>query len=124
MKVRIDKLASAIELELQGYSDEIKEATAAEFKKIGTQCVKKLREKSPKRFGGYGKSWAQKVTVTDEQVSAVVYNKKYAGLTHLLENGHAKSNGGRVEGIPHIAPVQEWADEQALDAISKILEGN
>lgn len=124
MKVKVDTLADAIELELQGYSDEIKIEIASAFKNIGTRCVKKLRETSPKRFGGYGKSWAQKVTVTDSQVSVSVYNKKYASLTHLLENGHAKSNGGRVEGIPHIAPIQEWADEEAMDAISKIMEGN
>lgn len=124
MKVTIDKLGSAVELELQSYSDEIKREIASAFKKIGTQCVKKLKKTSPKRFGGYSKSWTQKVTVTDEQVSAVVYNKKYAGLTHLLEHGHAKANGGRVEGIPHIDPVQDFASEEVLDKIVKILEGN
>lgn len=124
MKVKIDRLASAIELELQGYSDEVLEELASAYKKIGASCVKKLKETSPKRFGGYAKSWTQKVTVSDSQVSMSAYNKKFAGLTHLLENGHAKSSGGRVEGIPHIAPVQEWADEEALDAAAKILGGD
>lgn len=124
MRVKIDRLASAVELELQGYSDEVRKELAAAYKKIGAACVKKLRETSPKRFGGYAKNWAQKVTISDSQVSVSVYNKKYAGLTHLLENGHAKSSGGRVEGIPHIAPVQEWADEEALDAAANILGGD
>lgn len=122
MKVSIDKLGAAVELELQGYRDEIKSEIASAFKKIGTQCVKKLKETSPKRFGGYGKSWTQKVTAADAQIFATVYNKKYASLTHLLEHGHAKANGGRVDGIPHIEPVQDWASEEALDAIVKILE--
>lgn len=123
MKVKIDGLADAIELELQGYSEEIKAEILPAFTKIGAKCVKKLKETSPKRIGGYSKSWTKKVTSSDSSVAVSVYNRKFAGLTHLLENGHAKANGGRVEGIPHIGPVQDFADEASLDAVTKILEG-
>lgn len=122
MKVSASGLADAVNLELQNYSDEVREDIAKSFKKIASQCVKKLKDTSPKRTGGYKKSWTKKVTVTPSEITAKVYNKKFSGLTHLLERGHAKSGGGRVSGTPHIAPVQEWADEKALEELANILE--
>ncbi len=125
MKVKVGDLADAIELELQNYSDEVREDMAESFKKIAVSCVKKLRATSPKRSQnskGYSKSWTQTVTVTPHKISASVYNKKFYSLTHLLENGHAKADGGRVLGIPHISPVQEWAADEAVEELTKILE--
>ncbi len=67
-----------------------------------------LKSNSPKDKGAYAKDWAYKV---DENVpgsyTGHVYNKGHYQLTHLLEKGHAKRGGGRVEGIPHIEPAFE-----------------
>lgn len=67
-----------------------------------------LRANSPKRTGDYAKGWSYKV---DEDVpgsyTGHVYNKNHYQLTNLLEKGHAKRNGGRVDGIPHIEPAFE-----------------
>ena len=43
-------------------------------------------------------------------------------LPHLLEHGHAKRDGGRVEAKPHIASAEAKAEEQLLKDIKQALE--
>jgi len=67
-----------------------------------------LRANSPKKSGAYAKGWSDKVEENAEgSYTGTVYNKNHYQLTHLLEKGHAKRNGGRVQGIPHIEPAFE-----------------
>ena len=69
-----------------------------------------LRQNSPKKTGEYAKGWTYTVKETAPgSFTGVVYQKNKPGLTHLLEKGHAKRNGGRVAGIPHIEPAFEDA---------------
>lgn len=69
--------------------------------------VKLLKNTSPKLTGDYRKGWAKQVKYKPYGAEATVYNKTEYRLTHLLENGHAKRNGGRVAPIPHIGPTNE-----------------
>ena len=45
-----------------------------------------------------------------------------AMIAHLIENGHAKRNGGRVMGQPHIKGAEEAAEKQLLDDIERALK--
>ena len=106
--VSVDQLAAEIAKGLADYSQEVVEKVDISSEKVGKAAVKRLKETSPKDKGKYAKSWRVK---TDPQVgqpnTLTIHNKDHYYLTHLLEHGHAKTNGGRVEGIPHIRPAEE-----------------
>lgn len=116
-KIQIDQLSSEISLTLQKYSTEV----AQEMKGAAQETAKKgremIREISPlgkgSKKGHYKEGWkVKRQSETGKKIGIVIHNSKKPGLTHLLENGHAKRNGGRVEGIPHISKAADFvADE-------------
>ena len=63
----------------------------------------------------YFKTWQTRYDKGSK--TAIVYNKKNGRLTYLLENGHAKVNGGRVAGIPHIKPAELNAEKELLGRV-------
>lgn len=123
VKVKVDDLAATVEKTLSDYVEDVNDIVKQEIKDAGKEAVKELKDKSPKRTGKYAKGWkstVQKETAVGAEV--VVHNKIY-GLTHLLEKGHAKRGGGRVAGIPHIAPVEEEITGKLSGEIEKELKG-
>lgn len=122
MKIKADDLAATVEKTLSDYVEDVNDVVKQEIKDAGKEAVKELKEKSPKRRGKYAKGWrstVQKETAVGAEV--VVHNKIY-GLTHLLEKGHAKRGGGRVDGIPHISTVEEDITGKLSDEIEKELK--
>lgn len=120
--VKIDELADAIEETLQSYAEDISDELHADVKAVTKQCVKDIKQGAPVKSGAYKKSWTSKVVFESrEDIRTVVYAKAPGyRLAHLLENGHAKVNGGRVDGKPHIAPAEQKAEE---DLVGKVTVG-
>lgn len=113
--VKVDELAEAIARELQEYSEEVTEELKASVQSTAKTCVATLKQTSPKDTGDYAKGWrSRKAYESIHDLRMEVHNATDYQLTHLLEDGHAKVNGGRVEGQPHIQP--------AADEASRILE--
>ncbi|MGN0269723.1 MAG: HK97 gp10 family phage protein [Candidatus Weimeria sp.] len=122
MKIKAEQLSDAIEMSVTEYVEDVNDIVKQKIKDAADEAVKELKEKSPKRTGRYAKGWkstVQKETAIGAEV--VVHNRVYQ-LTHLLEKGHAKRGGGRVEGIPHIAPVEEEISKKLADEIEEELK--
>lgn len=77
------------------------------------------------KFGGWGiktgryrEGWAYRRKKVGDEWQGVVYQKEVPGLAHLLEKGHAKVGGGRVQGREHIAPAANDAFERFEELVS------
>ena len=117
--VKVDDLAGEIVLAVKTYTEEVGAAIEEAVKETARALAADLRETSPKDTGEYAKGWTAR---KEGPGRYVVYNKKKPQLTHLLEHGHAKRGGGRVEGRPHIKPAKERHIPQLERKIAQILE--
>ena len=112
-KVTIDNLQDAINSILEEYQGQIYENLDKITKQIGQKGVSALKNSSKAAFNGkkYASGWAMFAEKNRLYTTVIIYNKKQAGLAHLLENGHVKANGtgryGQWEGVTHILPVEE-----------------
>ena len=121
--ISIDQLAKEIAQGLADYSQDVVEKVNASSEKVGKAAVKRLKETSPKDKGKYAKSWRVK---TEPQVgqpnTLIIHNKDHYYLTHLLEHGHAKKGGGRVEGKPHIRPAEEQVIKEFMAEVEEAIK--
>lgn len=109
-RIAVGDLARAVNEAMSEYRDLTEQALKSVVTEVSKETKDIAREKSPSLSGRYKKGWAtKKITDASGQISVTVYNRAQPGLTHLLEKGHAKRGGGRVSGVPHIAPAEEHA---------------
>ena len=123
-KCTIDNLAKTIMEGLQEYADVASEDVKTAVRKAGKNVKAEISANAPKRTGAYAKSWTVKTEKeTAHSLEVVVHSKNRYQIAHLLEHGHAKRGGGRVAGIPHIAPAEDKAVKQLEEDIVKKLGG-
>ena len=123
-KCTIDNLAKTIMEGIQEYADVASEDVKTAVRKAGKNVKAEISANAPKRTGAYAKSWTVKTEKeTANSLEVVVHSKNRYQIAHLLEHGHAKRGGGRVAGIPHIAPAEEKAVKQLEEDIMKKLGG-
>lgn len=125
-KCNPDEIGQVIAEMLETYTAEVGDEIKQLARKVGKEAKKRLQLASPvnKRSPSphYAKSWKVKVVYEDRYQSRVaIHNAKYQ-LSHLLENGHQLRQGGRINAQPHVAPVQEWAEEEFVKGCEEILE--
>ena len=122
--IKIDDLADAIIGELAAYSQEVTDGLKQEVKAVAKECKKEIQQNSPVLTGSYRKGWQAKTAYESKSdIRVIVRNRTDYQLTHLLEYGHAKRGGGRVDGKPHIRPAEKRAEEKLLKKVKVVVKG-
>lgn len=118
-RVKLDQLGEAVGKILDDYGDHVHAAVVEAVKVTVKAGAAEMKAASNSAFkdvglpkGRYGSGWTSTTETGRLSAQGWIYNKKYPGLPHLLEYGHATKNGtGRVypdtPGREHIKPVEE-----------------
>lgn len=119
MKCTIQQLDKTFMEVLNAYKNATEATVNRAVRENAKECVTELKNAHPNGSGvyqswdEYNSGWTVMQTKRNkrEHVSATVHNAEHYQLTHLLEKGHAKVNGGRTRSFKHIEPVAEKAVE-------------
>lgn len=118
--IKMDILGDEIAKIMREYGQSVAEATNELAARVAAQAKADVSSGSPALTGSYKKGWAVKKEEGSARLYVIhkIHNRTDYQLTHLLEKGHAKRNGGRVAAIPHI----RTAEEKAVEAMEKGVE--
>lgn len=127
--ISVDELSKEIEKALTDFVGVTEDAVDKGVSETANDAVKALRSAHPAGSGQYGswekynKGWKIMQTKTDKRYhkQATIHNATDYQLTHLLEKGHAKVNGGRTRAFPHIAPVADKYEDDLVQSIRKYI---
>ena len=121
--MNIIELPDTLRKELGLYHKEIIEAVNNETTKAMSRLVKETKQNAP--VGKRKKHYKDKISSTvgyksETSMSKIWYVKApdYR-LTHLLINGHATRDGGRVQGKDFLSPIVESVQQEYLNNIEE-----
>lgn len=126
MPIRVNDLTSTVAGILDDYAEDVSDSVERAVEKTSREALSLVRKKAPRRSGAYRKGWKrvmEEAGIAKRKTKAIIYNATHGSLVHLIENGHQKAGGGRVEGIPHVKPTEEMAAERLPQLIKQELEG-
>lgn len=108
---------------LEEYVEDVQDILDDNAQYVAKETAKEIKNNAPRKTGEYATGITSKLTTKGRNGKTfTVYNKNKPQLTHLLEHGHAKVNGGRVSGTPHWAPAEETAIKEYEDRILRAIE--
>ena len=114
-------ISNEIAQALSEYTSEVEQQLDEIKSDVADETVAYLKANSPKgRRSKYAKGWRKK----KDGKSYVIHNATDAGLTHLVEKGHAKRNGGRTQAQPHISTAEEMAIKKFENKVERAIKGD
>ena len=126
MNVSLEHLSEAISKELTLYNDNVVQGIKDEAKKSMDQLVETTKATAPvgKRKKHYRNSIKSKVASENSRsISYLWYvNGPDYRLSHLLENGHALKDGGRVAGTHFIKNSSDPIIEKYIKAVEEVIK--
>lgn len=123
-KIKASDLQAAVSQILEDFADDVTRITKKDVDEVTTAALKEVKSHAPVKTGKYKRSLKTKTAYeSTTEKRNVIYSKGQSGLTHLLENGHAKQNGGRTRAFPHFKYGQDLIDEQLLKKIKDDIQG-
>jgi hypothetical protein len=117
--ISASNLSSVVSKYLQEYSKEVSDAVEATTETVAQKASDELKGAGKFKGRKYRNSWTFEVHQKAGYTDAVVFNKKHYRLTHLLEFGHAKQNGGRTTAFEHIAPINNEVGEMFVKELER-----
>ena len=121
-----DQLGDAIVEELTIFSDNVLEGVKKVIKSSMRELVKKTKATAPvgKREKHYRDSITSKKLIENNREVLYAWYVKGSDyrLSHLLEDGHALRNGGRVEGTHFIKNASEPILSQYIQAVEEVIK--
>lgn len=122
-RIPIQNLSDEIMKGLKEYAEITSDKVKSAVKNAGETAVNEIKNNAPRNKGRYAKSWSVKATKENSDLLVLtVYSRDHYRLTHLLEYGHAKRNGGRVPAQPHIAAAEEKSVKKLGEEIKAAVE--
>lgn len=120
----MDQMADALAQTMSEYAGLSNEVMKECVKSVSQSVKKDIQESAPVKTGKYKKSWAaKKVQENANSLTMSVHSRDRYQIAHLLEHGHAKRGGGRVQAVPHIAPAEGRGAEELTARIERGLSG-
>lgn len=115
----INEIQAEILRQVRMYAAEVQEEVNKVSKETAQELIRDLKQATAfkSKTGDYKKGWRLKKIGK----KYIVHNKTDYQLTHLLEHGHAKRGGGRVEAKIHIAPAEDKAVHAFLEKIERVI---